>query len=173
MGSEGDQAGFAVLAGAAQGLAEPPLTSALAAEIAAARAYRRQHGEPGRGDRLAPPPGGRGDPNSTAIRMEWSRIPSPGSAANSGPGRAGKRRRSARPILARMIAAAEGEGTRAVRDRALLALGLAAAQRRAELFALQHADLEVVREGVKLTISAPRSPGTTTAPPIVAPRSTV
>lgn len=54
--------------------------------------------------------------------------------------------------LARMIAAAEGQGTRAIRDRAILAIGLAAALRRSELVGLQLADLELVREGLKLTI---------------------
>ena len=51
-----------------------------------------------------------------------------------------------------MIAAADGQGTRAIRDRAILALGLAAALRRSELVGLQLADLELVREGVKLTV---------------------
>lgn len=54
--------------------------------------------------------------------------------------------------LGRMIAAADGEGTRSIRDRAVLALGLAAALRRSELVALQLADLEQVSEGLKLTI---------------------
>ena len=54
--------------------------------------------------------------------------------------------------LASMIAAADGEGTRSIRDRAVLALGLAAALRRSELVGLQLADVELVREGVKLTI---------------------
>ena len=54
--------------------------------------------------------------------------------------------------LARMIAVAEGQSPRAIRDRAVMALGLAAALRRSELVALQLADLELVREGLKLTI---------------------
>lgn len=54
--------------------------------------------------------------------------------------------------LARMIAAAEGQSTRAIRDRAILALGLAAALRRSELVALQLKDCEPVREGLKLTV---------------------
>ena len=54
--------------------------------------------------------------------------------------------------LGRMIAAAAGQGTRAIRDRAILALGLAAALRRSELVALQLADLQFVREGAKVTI---------------------
>jgi site-specific recombinase XerD len=54
--------------------------------------------------------------------------------------------------LGAMIAAAQGEGTRAIRDRAILALGLAAALRRSELVALQLVDHELVREGLKLTI---------------------
>lgn len=54
--------------------------------------------------------------------------------------------------LARMIAAAEGSSARAIRDRAVMALGLAAALRRSELVALQLADIDQVREGLKLTI---------------------
>lgn len=54
--------------------------------------------------------------------------------------------------LARMVAACDGQGTRAIRDRAVLALGLAGALRRSELVALQLADCELVREGVRLTI---------------------
>jgi len=54
--------------------------------------------------------------------------------------------------LAWMIAAAQGPGARAIRDRAVLALGMAAALRRSELVALQLSDLELVREGLKLTI---------------------
>jgi site-specific recombinase XerD len=73
-----------------------------------------------------------------------------------------RREQRARPIrkksaimvadLARMIAAAEGQGPRAVRDRAVMALGLAAALRRSELVALQLSDVELVRDGIKLTI---------------------
>lgn len=54
--------------------------------------------------------------------------------------------------LTRMIAAAGGQNARAVRDRAVMALGLAAALRRSELVALQLADLELVREGIMLKI---------------------
>ncbi|MES2303672.1 MAG: site-specific integrase [Pseudomonadota bacterium] len=46
--------------------------------------------------------------------------------------------------LAAMIAAADGQGTRAVRDRAILTLGLAAALRRSELVALEWRDVELV-----------------------------
>ncbi|WP_084456042.1 tyrosine-type recombinase/integrase [Novosphingobium rosa] len=54
--------------------------------------------------------------------------------------------------LARMIANAEGEGPRAIRDRAVLALGLAAALRRSELVALKLADLALVEQGLTLRI---------------------
>lgn len=54
--------------------------------------------------------------------------------------------------LAAMIAAAEGEGTRSIRDRAILALGLAAALRRSELVALEWRDVELVEKGLKLTL---------------------
>jgi integrase len=54
--------------------------------------------------------------------------------------------------MAAMIAAAEGQGTRAIRDRAILALGLAAALRRSELVALEWRDVEMVDKGLKLTL---------------------
>ena len=54
--------------------------------------------------------------------------------------------------LAAMIAAADGQGTRAIRDRAVLALGLAAALRRSELVALEKRDVELVNQGLKLTL---------------------
>ena len=54
--------------------------------------------------------------------------------------------------LAKMIAAADGQGTRAIRDRAILALGLAAALRRSELVALEWRDVVMVDKGLKLTL---------------------
>ncbi len=54
--------------------------------------------------------------------------------------------------LAAMIASAEGEGTRSIRDRAVLALGLAAALRRSELVGLEMRDVVFVPEGLRLTI---------------------
>lgn len=54
--------------------------------------------------------------------------------------------------LAAMIAAAEGEGTRSIRDRAIMALGLAAALRRSELVMLEWRDVEMVDKGLKLTL---------------------
>ncbi|WP_404478997.1 tyrosine-type recombinase/integrase [Novosphingobium sp. BL-52-GroH] len=54
--------------------------------------------------------------------------------------------------LAGMIAKADGLSTRAVRDRAILALGLAAALRRSELVALQLADVELVDAGMTVRV---------------------
>ena len=54
--------------------------------------------------------------------------------------------------LAAMIATADGEGTRSIRDRAILALGLAAALRRSELVMLEWRDVEMVDKGLKLTL---------------------
>lgn len=54
--------------------------------------------------------------------------------------------------LAAMIAAADGQGTRTIRDRAIMALGLAAALRRSELVALERRDVEMVDKGLKLTL---------------------
>lgn len=54
--------------------------------------------------------------------------------------------------LAAMIAAADGEGTRSIRDRAILALGLVAALRRSELVSLGWRDVELVDKGLNLTL---------------------
>ena len=54
--------------------------------------------------------------------------------------------------LQRMIAAVRGIGSKAVRDRAVLALGLASALRRSELVALELADVQLVKEGARITI---------------------
>lgn len=54
--------------------------------------------------------------------------------------------------LTAMIAAAVGEGTRSIRDRAIMALGLAAALRRSELVMLEWRDVEMVDKGLKLTL---------------------
>ena len=53
---------------------------------------------------------------------------------------------------ARMIAAAAGQGTRAIRDRAVLALGLAAALRRSELVGLEVGDVAFEEKGLRLTL---------------------
>ena len=51
-----------------------------------------------------------------------------------------------------MLRAIEGDAPRAVRDRALLAIGMAAALRRSELVALTLDDIALVPEGLRLTI---------------------
>jgi len=51
-----------------------------------------------------------------------------------------------------MIGKSDGLTTRAVRDRAILALGLAAALRRSELVALQLADVQLVDAGVTVRV---------------------
>lgn len=56
-------------------------------------------------------------------------------------------------ILRRMLETIEGDGLRAHRDRAILALGMAGAFRRSEIAALQLADLEFVESGVRVTIT--------------------
>lgn len=50
------------------------------------------------------------------------------------------------------IGAFPGDGLRAVRDRAVLAIGMAAALRRSELVALTVDDVELVSEGLRLQI---------------------
>lgn len=58
---------------------------------------------------------------------------------------------SAKELVA-MITAAEGQGSRSIRDRAILALGLAAALRRSELVELELRDVELVDKGLKLML---------------------
>jgi site-specific recombinase XerD len=54
--------------------------------------------------------------------------------------------------LIKMIEAVRGIGCKALRDRAILALGLASALRRSELVALQLADVSLAKEGARITI---------------------
>ncbi|MFD2138661.1 hypothetical protein ACFSLT_31390 [Novosphingobium resinovorum] len=51
-----------------------------------------------------------------------------------------------------MLVKADGLSTRAVRDRAILVLGLAAALRRSELVALQLADIQLVEQGLTVFV---------------------
>lgn len=55
--------------------------------------------------------------------------------------------------LRNMLAAIEGDGLRAVRDRAILAIGMAAALRRSEIVALAVDHVALVPEGLRLTIA--------------------
>lgn len=55
-------------------------------------------------------------------------------------------------VLRDILRAIPGDGLRAVRDRALLAFGMAGAFRRSELVALQLADIAWVPEGLRVTI---------------------
>lgn len=54
--------------------------------------------------------------------------------------------------LRNMLAEIKGDGLRATRDRAVLALGMAAALRRSELVALTERDIELVAQGLKIFI---------------------
>ncbi len=55
--------------------------------------------------------------------------------------------------LRNMLAAIEGDDLRAIRDRAILAVGMAAALRRSEIVALEVAHVGIVPEGLRLTIA--------------------
>ncbi|MHA0337013.1 site-specific integrase [Sphingomonas aquatilis] len=54
--------------------------------------------------------------------------------------------------LRNMLGAIEGDGLRAVRDRAILAIGMAAALRRSEIVALEVGHVGLVPEGLRLTV---------------------
>lgn len=56
-------------------------------------------------------------------------------------------------VLEVMLAAFPGDGLRAVRDRAVLAIGMAAALRRSELVALTVDDISIEAEGLRITIA--------------------
>ncbi len=55
--------------------------------------------------------------------------------------------------LRNMLAAIDGEGLRALRDRAILAIGMAGALRRSEIAALQVEHIGLVPEGIRVTIA--------------------
>lgn len=55
--------------------------------------------------------------------------------------------------LRNMLAAIDSDGLRALRDRAILAIGMAAALRRSEIVALQVEHIQIVPEGLRLTIA--------------------
>lgn len=69
----------------------------------------------------------------------------------------GGAKRQKRPVdaaaLRNMLATIEGDGLRAVRDRAILAIGMAAALRRSEIVALAVEHVGIVPEGLRLTIA--------------------
>ena len=60
-------------------------------------------------------------------------------------------------VLTSMLATIEGMGLRAVRDRAVLAIGFASALRRSELVAVQYEEMSFVNSGLRIFI--PRSKG--------------
>ena len=55
--------------------------------------------------------------------------------------------------LRNMLGAINGESLRALRDRAILAIGMAAALRRSEIVALQVEHIQIVPEGLRLTVA--------------------
>lgn len=69
----------------------------------------------------------------------------------------GVAKRQKRPVdaaaLRNMLAAINGDALRALRDRAILAIGMAAALRRSEIVALQVEHVGIVPEGLRLTIA--------------------
>jgi site-specific recombinase XerD len=60
-------------------------------------------------------------------------------------------------VLEAMLAAVPGDGLRALRDRAMLAIGMAAALRRSELVALAVDDIAIVPEGLRITIAGSKT----------------
>ncbi len=73
----------------------------------------------------------------------------------------GGTKRRKRPVdataLRNMLEVIDGDGLRAVRDRAILAIGMAAALRRSEVVALTVDDITLVPEGIRLTIARSKS----------------
>ncbi len=80
-----------------------------------------------------------------------------------------KKRAADAEVLRALLDTLPGDDLRSVRDRAVLALGMAGAFRRSELVALTLADLERVPEGLRLTIrrskTDPEAAGATIAIP--------
>lgn len=71
---------------------------------------------------------------------------------NSRGGKKTRKRAADAAILEAMLGAFPGDGLRALRDRAVLAIGMAAALRRSELVALTVDDIELVPEGLRVII---------------------
>ena len=63
-----------------------------------------------------------------------------------------KKRPADAAAMRNMLVEVKGDGLRAVRDRALLAIGMAAALRRSELVALELSDVILVSRGLEITI---------------------
>ena len=73
-------------------------------------------------------------------------------------------------VLRDVLRAIVGDDVRSVRDRALLAFGMAEAFRRSELVSLRLADVERVPEGLRITIRRARPTRMAPAPPSPSPR---
>lgn len=71
-----------------------------------------------------------------------------------------KKRAADARVMRAMIDTITGDRLRALRDRAVLAIGMAAALRRSELVALSAEDVELVPEGLRLTIRSSKTDGT-------------
>lgn len=74
--------------------------------------------------------------------------------------------------LRNMLAAIEGDGLRAVRDRAILAIGMAAALRRSEIVAVAVDHVALVPEGLRLTIARSKTDQTGEGAVIAIPEGT-
>ena len=71
---------------------------------------------------------------------------------NSRGGKKTRKRAADAAVLKAMLGAFPGDGLRALRDRAVLAIGMAAALRRSELVALSVENVALVTEGLRLTL---------------------
>ncbi len=84
-----------------------------------------------------------------------------------------QKRAATQPILSAMIGAIEGNDARALRDRALLAIGMTGALRRSELVSIQREHIEFLPDGISIAIGRSKTDQTGKGATIHIPRGDV